>query len=127
MEKLKNKYLLPAALWAVFIFWASVTSVKTLPKFSFELLIQPDKLAHLSVYAILVGLVLWGIHKKINPIPNKWIIWTVLLGMAYGFIIECVQYAFFPGRYFEIFDIIANIIGCLTGMIIYKVLVKEKL
>ncbi len=127
LDKLRTKYLIPTAFWTVFIFWASVTSVKTLPSFSFELLIQPDKLAHLTVYAILVVLTLWGLKKSVKQVPTKWVGWTFCLGILYGFFIECVQYTFFPGRYFEIFDIIANIIGCLTGILLYKLFIKEKL
>jgi len=127
LNLLKSKYLIPAAFWTVFIFWGSVTSVKTLPAFSYKLLIQPDKIAHLGVYAILVVLALWGIHKSLGSLSPSWIKWVVFGGIVYGILIECVQYTFFPGRYFEIFDIIANIIGCLTGMFFYKLFVKEKL
>jgi len=33
---------------------------------------------------------------------------------------EILQFAFFPGRYFEWSDIIANALGALAGMILIK-------
>jgi VanZ family protein len=33
---------------------------------------------------------------------------------------EILQFAFFPGRYFEWSDIIANALGALVGMILIK-------
>ena len=47
---------------------------------------------------------------------------NIALGISiiYGIGMEVVQYTFFPGRFFEIPDIIANIIGSILGLYLFK-------
>jgi len=37
-------------------------------------------------------------------------------------VMEVVQYAFFPDRYFEFWDIVANIIGALAALLLLKLI-----
>ena len=46
--------------------------------------------------------------------------WVFLACTIYGILMEGMQYAFFPGRYFEVLDIIANIIGAIIGLIFFQ-------
>ena len=104
------KSLLPAIIWTAIVFGLSIMPAIQLP----ETFLSPDKLAHLAVYAIMAFLWLWGFAKAnaLTVANTKWII----LGCAlFGCLMEIIQYAFFPGRFFEIGDNIANVIGCLLG------------
>ncbi len=113
------KYFIPAILWAALIFALSATPGRHMPDLSFWDLLQPDKVGHLVVYAILVGAMLWGFYRlrQREKIPQNVIVMVVLFAILYGISIEFMQSHFFSGRNFDVLDILANIIGCLTGLL----------
>jgi len=75
-----------------------------------------DKLAHLIFYA---GLAFLANHQKIILDNSKLKVPFVLLFCSmYGFGIELIQGAIIEGRYFELWDLIANIIGTFIGIVI---------
>jgi len=104
----KSRWL--AAGWAIVIFLLSVAPSEQLPDIDWAA--APDKWAHALVYGILAMLIYCSTgHKWAAP----------GLSTAYGIIMEVVQYAFFPGRYFEIWDALANFIGAIAATwIMYK-------
>ncbi len=112
------KYFIPAILWAVLILVLSGMPGNAMPSFDWWHLFQPDKVGHVVVYAILTGLLLWGTVKKIQlkPLPKNTIVTVVLIAVLYGISMECMQWQFFPGRNFDVLDIIANIIGSFAGL-----------
>lgn len=93
----------------------SVMPSKSLPKIDLEL-VSPDKLAHALVYSILALTIFWGLSRKGN-LNRKTIIMAICLCSTYGILMEMAQYLFFPGRYFEFLDIIANIIGSIASLL----------
>ena len=119
------KRFLPAIFWAILILTLSLMPAKNLPEIHFDLL-APDKLAHAFVYAVLCILLLYGFqngHWKTG-------ILTFLLSNGFGCTMEIFQYAFFPDRYFEFHDIIANAIGTILGIlafILYHYRLKNKI
>jgi VanZ family protein len=48
-----------------------------------------------------------------------------LVAIGFGALMETVQFGFFPDRYFEILDLIANIIGSICGSAIYYYKIKK--
>ena len=87
---------------------------------------EPDKFGHMFVYGMLVFLVLRSISKS-NYTINQTLIWYIVLGSSiYGIILECVQYFFSVGRYFENLDILANIIGSIIGGVLFWYLKRLK-
>ena len=78
-------------------------------------LIGIDKLAHLLVYAIHTYALRWAWKPQ-----SKWHpIWALVLSGILGIAMEVMQYLFFPNRYFEVLDIMANIIGSFTGYFLF--------
>ncbi len=67
-------------------------------------------------------LILWGGHKAKNAstLNQGLIIIALVISGGYGILMELIQYGFFPNRYFEVQDIIANIIGSLIGLYLYR-------
>lgn len=90
----------------------SLIPSKSLPEIHFDLL-APDKLAHAAVYALLSFLTLLGFEQR----TWRSIFWSFVLPTILGILLEICQYLFFPDRYFEFFDIIANILGAIIGII----------
>jgi VanZ family protein len=102
------KYLIPAFLWAVIILLLSAHPQMGVSKPWWML--QPDKFAHAGAYALLAFLLQYGFRQVYVP---------VILGTIYGIIIEFLQQAFFYGRQLDVFDMLANLIGCLIGVWIF--------
>ena len=107
------RHFLPAFLWLVFISALSVMPGVQLPNFS---LFTADKLAHAVVYGVLLYLILVGISKVRGQRPGWWAgVWALLFAGAYGVMMEFVQYAFIPGRFYEVDDMLANIGGAAVA------------
>lgn len=116
------KYFIPAVLWAILILGVSTMPGSSLPDFDWGNLLQPDKLGHLVVYGIFTSMLLWGSRYWFYPdrIPQYAIIIALFTAIFYGIVMEWLQWQFFPGRNFDVLDIIANIIGCFIGLINLK-------
>jgi len=109
-------------IWALFILVLSIGPGPNLPETNF---FEPDKLAHLFVYGVLVYLALRAL-KSVEKLTMQTIIGTVILSALYGLSLEYIQKAFFPGRYFEWGDALANSLGSILGWIIFSYFNKRK-
>jgi len=107
------KPYLPATFWLVVITYLSVTSSLQLPKFQ---LFSADKLGHAGAYALLVLCLAWAIwkSKKRALTPGERFL---IFGFAtlYGALMEWVQGTFFPNRFFEYDDMLANAAGAFIA------------
>jgi len=84
-------------------------------------IVGTDKLGHMAIYAVFSILMLWAFFKSRNQMPsNTNALLIVGLSSAYGLLMEIMQFSFFTGRYFEVLDIIANIIGSFIGLWVFK-------
>ena len=115
------KYYLPALIWALIILVLSAKAGINLPESIFDF-IAMDKLGHFGIYGIFTAIVLWGNHKTGRLLNRNTGLTAILVSSLYGIVMELMQYYFFPGRYFEYLDIIANIIGAICGFALYKYL-----
>jgi len=110
------KPFMPAALWLAVITYLSVTPNVQLPKFE---LFSADKLAHAGAYALLAWFMAWGVWKlkgrKASP-GELFLIFCLAVG--YGALMEWVQGTFFPNRFFEYDDMLANAAGAFLAVII---------
>ena len=113
------KALLPSILWSLVILVLSAMPGISLPE-SFWDFISMDKLAHVGVYGIQTFLLLFGLSKIISKDAKRVAVIALIISILYGIMMEAMQYTFFPYRYFEYLDIFANIIGSLTGLLIFK-------
>ena len=103
-----------ALVWALVILILSVVPGETLPKVGWRAVIHFDKIAHAVVYAILALAMSWSIMKR-KQFSIKTAAVIVLICSLYGILLEMVQHSFLSDRFFEIPDIIANIIGSIIG------------
>lgn len=113
------KYFLLPGIWAGFIAIVSLVSVSNLPEVGINYF---DKMAHVFVYFILTITLLWAVLKKNkrNFISLTTLFMVFASSIMYGILIEILQFSITTGRNFEIPDIIANIVGCIFGVLLYK-------
>jgi len=110
------KSYLPAIGWSILILLLSTRATINLPQSWFDLY-SPDKFGHAFVYGVLCWLLLKAFHREALGKP---VLWALLISISYGILMEVVQYSFFPNRFFEVYDIIANISGSLLGLWIFR-------
>jgi len=122
------RYYIPAILWSLLILGLSAMPGSSLPDFSLWSLAQPDKIGHLGIYCIFVSIMLWGAYRNFRPdkIPLPVVIFIILFAIFYGISMEFMQSYFFSSRNFDVLDILANIIGCLIGMVSLRFFYRRK-
>ena len=117
---LKNFY--PAIIWTIIITWLS--AIPGLPAMDWDL-ISADKVGHFGVYAILAWLICYGLHKT-GAISNKNYLMAFAFSAGWGMLMEWMQGTFFPYRFFEWPDEIANAIGAILGVAAFVFWDKKK-
>jgi VanZ family protein len=73
-----------------------------------------DKFEHIAAFIVFTFLMYFSFNK-VNYIT------IFLTGLGYGILIEIIQH-FLPYRVADVMDIIANIIGLLTGLLMIKII-----
>ncbi|MFK8009026.1 MAG: VanZ family protein [Saprospiraceae bacterium] len=118
------KKLIPAILWSFLILYFSTKGKINLPESWWDLF-SMDKIGHFGIYGIFTFLLLVGFIFPTSKWKEKGVQIALSISIFYGIGMEVIQYAFFPGRYFEYLDIIANIIGSFTGLLFFNFLMKK--
>jgi len=105
--------------WAIVILVLSTMPGKQLPQIPW--LMTPDKFGHAAVYAVLTIGLYGTLRTWIVPRTSAYLT-AAALAATYGISMEVVQFLFFPGRYFEFWDIVANIIGAFLALLVLKLI-----
>jgi VanZ family protein len=113
----KFKFYLPALIWAIIILYLSA---KTLPQLNLDFKLS-DKVNHFAAYGLLSVLMGWGIWKTEKVLKLKVLLIILIISSTYGVLMEIMQYLFFPNRYFDYGDMIANILGSIIGIFIIRI------
>ena len=109
-----------AVIWAGIILVLSATPGQSLPRIDW--LWQPDKWVHAGIYGILSALIWLSIASSATSPRSRWW-WPIGLATLYGGLLEIGQFAFFPNRYFEVWDIVANFIGaCVAAWLCERII-----
>jgi len=101
-------------LWAIIILYLSLANINENETIKVLLFPFSDKIAHLTVYAILSFLILYDRSKK------KKLLFPFIVSVFYGILMELLQYSLTTYRSFEVADMIANTIGAIIGLLFYK-------
>lgn len=121
-----NIILSVAVLYTVFLTWGSLTTApsNTLAPENF------DKVLHFTAYFGLTILWLvyrWKRERSNQSLSIKGITWTAVLIVGYGIIIEILQGRFTVDRIADGWDVLANSLGVLLGVIAFiKVICKSE-
>lgn len=115
------KVFIPGFIWATIILILSVIPNHSVPKFSWANFWNVDKLGHLFFYMVLAYLIMMAVGRYYAGMKmKKVILFGVVSASLYGILMECLQSFISPSRYFELLDLIANIIGSFIAILIYK-------
>ncbi|PIE48013.1 MAG: hypothetical protein CSA40_01795 [Flavobacteriales bacterium] len=80
-----------------------------------------DKVLHASAYTVLM--ISWLMYTTYAPIKVKDGLLFIILAI-FGIIIELLQGSLTQSRTGDFLDVIANIIGLIIGLLIFKYLIK---
>ena len=108
-------YLKLAILWTAITLWLSLISARSASKFNVWDFVGVDKAAHLVFYTVFGFLWCMALRKK--EYVEKF---TLFFSISFGILMEICQFYLFNGRSFELYDILANIIGSISGVILFK-------
>lgn len=119
MQFFRNHPFLPAT-----VFFILTVVLLTLPGSSFpksHLFDIPyfDKWVHIGLFGLLCFLFAFPIKDLTMSISKKrkWLMLITLIGICYGISIEFIQKYWIPNRSFEILDIVADSVGCLSAFV----------
>jgi VanZ family protein len=113
---LQNRWW-PVVGWALLVLVGSTARVKN-PGIEVPG-IGLDKLVHLAIYFVLTLLLYRALRPDSHSIRRA-MGYSFLLAAAYGVAMEGLQWAFFPERSFEIWDIVANISGSIAALLVSR-------
>ncbi len=117
----------PAIAWATVILILTLLPPQALPKVPNWDLISINSLAHLFVFLVWAFLLLFGFYRSnVNGLTYRFssILFTFILAVSYGALIELLQGLMRLGRQPDIADIFFNTIGAVLGIIFFY-LVKQ--
>jgi VanZ family protein len=98
-----------------------------IPHLTFLEWLKPDKVVHLIIFGILCIFLLRGfLETKSFRNPEKALIrWSLFISIAYGTLVEFLQYTIFINRSGDIRDAIANAIGAFLGLWVYRRFIRR--
>ncbi|AKD05503.1 vanz family protein [Pontibacter korlensis] len=81
-----------------------------------------DSFAHAFMFCVLCFLMIVGLTKQFTyPHLHHYAIRaSLVISTSFGIAIELMQHFFIYGRQGDIVDIMANTIGCLLGIVLFK-------
>lgn len=90
----------------------------------------PDKIVHLIMFGTLAFLIPFGYRDSYQrngkPFGNKLLWLSFLLSTAYGGLTELIQKIPVLRRSGNVYDFLADVIGCILGVFIFKLVYQKK-
>ncbi|MCU0322217.1 MAG: VanZ family protein [Chitinophagaceae bacterium] len=111
--------LIPGFLWLSISFWLFTLPGSAIPQFDLFHQLQGDKLVHAFLFVVLNLLFYYPIHQIVESFSNKKKYYFIfcLVFCLYGVAIEFIQRDYIPNRSFDLGDIIADCVGCITALV----------
>ncbi len=119
-----------AIVWALFILVITGTPGSYIPEITtFWEWLEPDKIVHVLVFAILSFLILYNIREQYLQSNHRsyYIILAVGGTAVYGLLTEVLQHYIFIGRFGNVYDVLADSVGALAGWILFMWMNQKKI
>lgn len=115
------RFLVPSLFWTLLVILLSLAPAQSIPEVSFKFK-GFDKLVHGVMYCGLTFLWITGFKRQYKSKKIREKAFTIVLSGAFvlGIIMEGMQHFFIKNRYFEELDLIANGIGCIFGLLFFR-------
>ncbi|MCC9166664.1 VanZ family protein [Pontibacter harenae] len=116
------RYNLFTIIWAAMIMLTTLLPSTSMPSLSAWELFSFDSFAHFFVFAVLTFLMIVGLIKQYTyPRLRHYAIRSAfLICSMYGVLIEFIQHFLVYGRQGDVIDALADTIGCLVGIVLFK-------
>ncbi|MCH2198312.1 MAG: VanZ family protein [Flavobacteriales bacterium] len=111
-------------LWAMVIASVYFLPGKDLPIVSFWDLLQFDKVGHFLVFFVFTLILKTGLKRQVRfaTIQQRSTLSALAFAIPYGGILEYLQGAVSPDRNSDLMDFVANVAGCLVGIVIFQLI-----
>ncbi len=119
---------IPALCWIAITYWGCLLPAADIPTFDFWDKIYFDKILHFVIYAALMILLLWaakGSHRIPEYVPENIYFYSIIFCLLMGLSIEILQATLPLNRSFDGYDFLANIIGVLFGVSVWKKIIPR--
>ena len=108
----KHKYLIVAVGYTLWLTAVSLTPIRGIHLPSFRL---ADKIVHFFLYFFLVIVWLKALHFS-----SRFLIYFFLAVISWGIAIEFLQEYFIPTRSGDVYDALANTLGAISAIVLYR-------
>ncbi|HZL11137.1 MAG TPA: VanZ family protein [Prolixibacteraceae bacterium] len=115
----------PVRIFLVILYVGCIAALSLLPSQDLpnvKLFYGADKVIHFSMYFVFSLLFCWALKTELNY-SLLFLIIPVTIG--WGILMEVIQLDMHAGRSFSLYDILANSIGVVAGILVYVVVSKK--
>lgn len=119
------RFILPGAIWTILVIAVSLIPSSNFDARQFDVE-GLDKVIHLSMYTLMVLFWSTGFKRQheSKKIRNYAFHIAVIGGFLISLVLEILQEYLVYSRSFDWLDLIANGIGCIFGVIVFKLIYK---
>lgn len=111
----------PAIVWGLVILVFTGIPGNMIPRVPrFLDIFAPDKIVHLLLFLGFTLAIFYGIHKDSGSLERKDLMVGLLLACGYSALSEFLQWSVFINRQASIWDFMADLIGSLLGIPVYR-------
>jgi len=119
-----------AFIWALFILVITGIPGSYIPGITtFWEWLQPDKIVHVFIFAVLSFLILFNVRTQYSRSNRRFYYVIIAVGSTavYGLLTEVLQYYVFIGRSGNVYDVLADCVGALSGWILFNWVSQKKI
>ncbi len=124
----RRPYAALPLLWAAFMLLLTLTPARDMPVTPAWELLSFDTAAHAGVFGVLAALSWFSLRRQRRwPVLAQQATAVVLAGcVAFGALIEVLQYLMAQGRHAEWSDLLGDSIGALLALVLVAVLARRR-
>jgi hypothetical protein len=124
LKSLKN--YIKSIIWGFVILFSGIIPANKISKVGFLEIRHVDKLLHFLLYFIFSLILYFDLRRNTKTLNNSFSIYLFMFFIPFfwGMIMELIQYYLITNREGSIADIIANISGIFTGILLVLILGK---
>ncbi|MFN3917291.1 MAG: VanZ family protein [Flavobacteriales bacterium] len=123
------RHNISAIFWSLFILVLCAIPGSEIPDVSFWSLLTADKMGHITMFVLLTLFCIVGFRKqnsfKLLRIHAKRS--ALVYAISYGTVLEILQEYLFFERTGDIYDGVANIVGCFLGVLLFRIIYGKDL